>query len=738
MSVIGLFCDNSLKYEAIQVSNFFMDDFQFSEEKLYQPRTASVCIILCLAIIFTSLSIKTYLDESAAKKNIIEERLTKKSNLIKKHFLFSLDEQMLIAQQVKNKISSAPIMFEAVQPTQLSTLLSQYRQTGVQELSEIYFIGDSNNYGVPSVSEQSPVQTRLIKNMQGELVISTQFQTPSRSTILINMPLIKLVSFLEKTWLTSQQAIQIAINQQRTTPQINTGANYTSKTQKFIADLGEIEIRVTQGSSLSYHQSTLMTELMIIALLCAFLYSLEINLMKKRSINIFYKEINKEKSRRKGVEQKLNFNIQYDQTTHLLNRVGLCQHIEKNINTSFDIVLIGLLINNFSEIDDLHGSEVSKKLLQKIMVKLQSLTPSHCTLSRTTADQFVCCFLGMSAFDTQLQANRIYNAFSEDYVIEGYDIKPQITLGIVHQQNSHNSSYELLRFMDTTLHHGKKTHKNIMSYSETIQQNLDDKKSQEIRIKKAILNDELHLMYQPQVDIRTQQIIGIECLLRWGNLQEPLFTPMLIIETAERIGLMQKLGQWIIKKALEDYAKMFDERCAPKHISINISGREFQDPKLAEYIIRVVKQKDIPPSRVHIELTEQVFIGNITRNQKILNRLSQAGIKLVIDDFGTGYSSLAYLKNFPISTVKIDQSFIKDLPDSKDDLVICQAVISMANLLELDVVAEGIETIEHQEILRNIGCYIAQGYYYYRPITVEKIIEIMKDQRHTRTSYSIA
>ncbi|MCP4882342.1 MAG: GGDEF domain-containing protein [Flavobacteriales bacterium] len=711
-----------------------MGDLQFSHQKLYQPRTTSVCILLCLAIIFISLSIKTYLNESSSYKAAIEEHLTQKSILIKQHAALILEEQIQLATIIKDKMASEIMPLDTFQAEQLSDLISQPELAQIPAFFSILSLNNDENDHFTSDNIQNAIQTRLTNNPLGEPVISTQFPNSPDSIIAINLLLPKLIEHLETSWLTTHEAIHLSINQNAISTHQVSSKLYISDTQKIITNIGEIEIQISQLALLSNHQSTLITEVMIILLLCAFLYSLEINYIKKRSINTFYKEINQEKKRRKGAEQKLIFNIQYDQTTHLLNRIGLCQHIEKNINTSFDIVLIGLSINNLIEIDELHGNEISKKFLQKIIVKLQSLTPSHCTLSRTTPDQFICCFLGMSAFDTQIQANRIYNAFSEDYVIEGYDIQPQITLGIVHQQNSHSSAHELLRFMDTALHHGKKTHKNIMCFSETIQQNLDNKKSQEIRIKKAILNDELQLMYQPQVDIRTQQITGIECLLRWGNLEETLFTPTLIVETAERIGLMQKLGQWIIKTALEDYAKMFDERCAPKHIAINISGREFQDPKLAEYILRAVKQKDIPPSRVHIELTEQVFIGNITRNQKILNRLAQAGIKLVIDDFGTGYSSLAYLKNFPISTVKIDQSFIKDLPESKDDLVICQAVISMANLLELDVVAEGIETIEHQEILRNIGCYIAQGYYYYRPIPVEKIIEIMKNQRQMRTS----
>ena len=269
-----------------------------------------------------------------------------------------------------------------------------------------------------------------------------------------------------------------------------------------------------------------------------------------------------------------------------------------------------------------------------------------------------------------------------------------------------------------------------------MQRQLIEKKQQEQAVKTAIHQKDIALVYQAQVDIRTHAVVGIESLIRWNGDPQFQIAPDQLIQTAEDIGMMQKLGQWIIETALRDYSTMLDERCAPKHIAINISGKEFQDPRLAEFIIRAIEHYDIPPSRVHIELTEQIFIENIEKNHQILNRLANSGISLAIDDFGTGYSSLAYLKNFPINTVKIDRSFIKDLPQSKDDLIICQAVISMANLLDLNVVAEGIETLAQQEILRKIGCYVAQGFYYHKPVGAAQIIQLMKNQRSQGNHYA--
>ncbi|RXJ74603.1 hypothetical protein CS022_03275 [Veronia nyctiphanis] len=265
-----------------------------------------------------------------------------------------------------------------------------------------------------------------------------------------------------------------------------------------------------------------------------------------------------------------------------------------------------------------------------------------------------------------------------------------------------------------------------------MQEQLNQQKTLEQSLRKAINNNELDIHFQPQVDMQTLQLIGVEALVRWKSEHGAYISPKKIIEVAEQTGLMQHLGHWIIDRALADFSYMLDQRCAPGKMSINLSGKEFHNGYLADYILQTIRRYDIPPSRVQIELTEQTFIENIEENRDTLNRLTLAGISVAIDDFGTGYSSLAYLKHYPVDSIKIDKSFISDLPKSKDDLIICQTMVSMANLLSLKVIAEGVETLDQHEVLKNIGCSYGQGQHYFNVMKTDDILSIVKEQKAGR------
>ncbi|OEE77320.1 diguanylate cyclase [Enterovibrio norvegicus FF-162] len=473
--------------------------------------------------------------------------------------------------------------------------------------------------------------------------------------------------------------------------------------------------------------------IVVTALVAMSLYLLEVNIIGRRAESSMVSMLKEEITQRREAEAQLKFTANHDPQTHLPNRFAMEQYLNRNLRSDHDMVLMCVSLDKFQEINDMYGHLVADQLLFEAAKRFKSVLPPHAILARIRNDQFMVACAGMSQLEAEMQANQLRMCLEEEFYIEDNDILTTCAIGIAYRYNNELLADDMLRHADTAANKAKALgSRKVVAYNQTMQEQLNRKKELERAIRQAINNDELKLHFQPQVDLRTRQIVGVEALVRWESQNGVAISTDVIIQTAEETGLMQRLGHWVVDTALKEFSRMLDERCAPKCIAINVSGHEFQDGYLADYVIRSVNRYDIPASRVQIELTEQVFIENLERNQHILNRLTASGISLAIDDFGTGYSSLAYLKHFPVNTVKIDRGFIKDLPQSKDDLVICQAVVSMANLLQLKVVAEGVETIDQQELLRNIGCNFAQGHFYYEPMSADDLMVVLKKQRAGR------
>lgn len=490
---------------------------------------------------------------------------------------------------------------------------------------------------------------------------------------------------------------------------------------------------VDDGVYFSFPMLIFVAGIVVTVLVGISLYLLEVNVMRHRGEIKAVSKLKEEIIQRREAQAQLQFIAKHDPQTHLPNLFSMEKYLERSIRADQDIVLLCVTLDSLREINDMYGHQVADLLLFEAAKRFKSVLPRNAILARVNRDQFMLACAGMSQLEAEMQANQLRMCLEEEFIIEENDILTTYSIGIAYRYDNDICAEDMLRHADTAARKAKTVGtRKVVAYNKSMQEQLNRKKELERAIRKAINNDELQLHFQPQVDLRTRQIVGVEALVRWETHSGTVISPDVIIKTAEETGLMQRLGHWVVDTALKQFSHMLDERCAPKCIAINVSGHEFQDGYLADYVIRSVNHYDIPPSRVQIELTEQVFIENLEHNQHTLNRLTASGISLAIDDFGTGYSSLAYLKHFPVNTLKIDRCFVKDLPESKDDLVICQAVVSMANLLQLKVVAEGIETVEQQELLRNIGCNFAQGHFYYPAMSASDLMTILKEQRAGR------
>ena len=226
--------------------------------------------------------------------------------------------------------------------------------------------------------------------------------------------------------------------------------------------------------------------------------------------------------------------------------------------------------------------------------------------------------------------------------------------------------------------------------------------------------------YQPQVDSRTHQVVGYEALLRWFHPTEGAIPPDKFIPIAEATGLIVELGEWVLQESC-DFAVRLAEQGLENNISINLSARQFKDSSLVTTLSKMIIKSGVSAKRLHLELTESMLMGNVEAAITQLHELKALGISISIDDFGTGYSSLSYLKRFPVDILKIDRSFVKDIPEDTNDMEITAAIIAMAQKLKLDVVAEGVETIEQMQFLQNNNCFIVQGYYFSKPIAEHEL-----------------
>lgn len=470
---------------------------------------------------------------------------------------------------------------------------------------------------------------------------------------------------------------------------------------------------------------------MLVALLLGVaLYLAEVNLMSRRAAQTTIDYLKNEIEQRKDVEQQLHFIANHDALTYLPNRHALTRYIQQRVHESnahpHDLALICVDIDNLKEINDLYGQAVHDQLLVELAQRLQRVRQTDDYIAKISDDQFAIVGSELSPLKAEIYAKQIRKAIEQPFFHDAEEIIVTCAVGISYRYDASMPAQELLRHADTAAHRARQlSHHRVVVFQMSMRDHLHQKKDTEYAIRKAIQGNELSLHFQPQIDLKDHSIAGIEALVRWQDTEGAVISPDTIVRTAEDTGLMRQLGTWVVNEALETYATLLAQHCAPPFIAINISGHEFQDSFLADTILRAIERHQVPPERVQIELTEQVFIENLSQNQHTLHTLAAAGVSLAIDDFGTGYSSLAYLKHFPVDTVKIDRSFVADLPHCKDDIVICQAVINMAQLLKLKVVAEGVEREDQRDFLFDLGCRYAQGHLYYPSMNIHQLTALL-------------
>jgi len=339
-------------------------------------------------------------------------------------------------------------------------------------------------------------------------------------------------------------------------------------------------------------------------------------------------------------------------------------------------------------------------------------------------DEFVIVLSGNKRkSDIVTAACKVFDLFAESFSIDKHELNCSVSMGIALYPTDANSAELLLKHADTAMYHAKEKGRNhYQFYSPDMNIRAFEHLFLNADLQRAISRDELEVYYQPQIDLPSEKIVGVEALLRWHHPQKGTIPPSLFIPIAEETDLILELGQWVLHRACEQARCWYDDGYTSVRVAVNLSARQFTN-ELPKVVATVLDQTQLPPTLLELELTESLLMDKKELAITVLEQLQLQGIQLAIDDFGTGYSSLSYLKCFPLHRLKIDRSFIKDLTSSTDDEIIIEAIIALAHGLRLKVVAEGVETDEQLVFIRKKQCDEVQGFYFAKPMSAAALSE---------------
>lgn len=430
---------------------------------------------------------------------------------------------------------------------------------------------------------------------------------------------------------------------------------------------------------------------------------------------------------RKKAEATIQTMAYFDSLTGLSNRNRFRQHLNQALtgqNTEKHAVLF-LDLDRFKIINDTKGHTIGDLMLQKVANRLSDTIGDEGLVSRQGGDEFIILIEDTTRERVKEVAERILEEFSYPIEIDQQEFFVTPSIGISLYPEDATDEETLIKYADTAMYKAKEQGKNNFSfYSSNLNGNSSRKIELENGLRKAKELNQFHLLYQPQVELSTGKIVGIEALIRWHHPEYGAISPSEFIPLAEETGLIVPIGKWILREACEQMKAWQDDGfpCIP--VAVNVSVRQFQDDHLIDYISAVLDEMQLEAKYLELEITESIM-QNIERSTTILKQLKEIGVLLAVDDFGTGYSSLSYLKHLPIDKIKIDKSFVDDIIFHSNQGMMVKTIIDMGLNLHFKVIAEGIESEEQVHFLRENHCEVGQGYFYCPPLTANEIAEYL-------------
>ncbi|MFP7472938.1 EAL domain-containing protein [Niallia taxi] len=418
------------------------------------------------------------------------------------------------------------------------------------------------------------------------------------------------------------------------------------------------------------------------------------------------------------VQEKVNFLAYHDELTGLLNRRGIYKQVDEQINqgTSFATILID--VDMFKDINDHLGHAAGDSLLKLITMRLQKTIKGKGVIGRLGGDEFLICLTEIkNSAEVKRLIKDIQTEMKQPFQIEGGQKDITLSIGISYYPNDGNNCDALIKHADMAMYAAKKAGRNNYSeYEASLEKDMLSKITMNEELKNAIEEQQFELYYQPKHSIKDEKIVGVEALIRWHHPQQGFVSPGDFIPIAEETNLIIPLGNWIIRRALSQFREWGIRFPMDFQLSINISPKQFIAENFIPVLLDSIEEFSVPPEQIDLEITESLAIENTELTREKINLLKGIGFKITMDDFGTGYTSLTYLSKFPLDRIKIDQSFIKDIPSNKNHAAIVQSLVSVAKNLDIKVTAEGVETKQQLQVLQDWDCDEIQGYFYSKPL----------------------
>lgn len=428
----------------------------------------------------------------------------------------------------------------------------------------------------------------------------------------------------------------------------------------------------------------------------------------------------------------LQYQAKHDFLTSLPNRVLFMDRLEqalRNARRKGSIVAVLFIdLDHFKEVNDSFGHSIGDKLLQNISTLLESSVRDTDTIARLGGDEFTVLIENIRNENTIIDLiQKIMNKLKEVQMIDTYQFYISCSIGISLYPENAATSEEMLQNADAAMYRAKDEGRNTYQfYTEDMTQRAYERVTLETKLREAIADEVFEVFFQPQIDMRTKKMIGMEALVRWIQNGNVIATPDQFIPLAEDTRLIVDLDRFVMRTAIEQFAQWIRDGYDPGILSLNMSMIHLNHGDFIETLMAMLRDAGVSESRIELEVTETQIMKNPEKTIEILYEIQKLGFSIAVDDFGTGHSSLSYLKKLPVNRLKIDQSFVNDIPEDKDDMELTRAIIAMATSLNLQVIAEGVETQDQADFLQEHGCYEAQGYFYSKPLPSTEITKLLK------------
>ena len=444
--------------------------------------------------------------------------------------------------------------------------------------------------------------------------------------------------------------------------------------------------------------------------------------------------------RRQEVELEIHKLAFYDSLTGLANRDLCNDRLEHALahaaRLDSSVAVIFLDLDNFKEINDTFGHDYGDEMLRQVAYRLRVELRKEDTLARISGDEF---FIILDSIHTpssiSVLADRLLQQLAQPFSLKGQDAYIGLSIGIAMYPDDASSAKELVKVADIAMYNAKSEGKNTYRFfSSKLDQQAKNKLDIRTQLRRALENNEFSLVYQPVIDVASNSLKGAEALLRWNNPKLGTIPPDIFIPIAEETGLISDIGDWVLLQACKQNKAWQEAGFASIVMSVNMSARQLSYDKYIDSVVECLRKSGLDAQCLELELTETTIMRDVETAIRRLDQLKSLGIKLAMDDFGTGYSSMSYLRKLKLNRLKIDRSFICNIPYSNEDAITTKAIITLANNFNLKTTAEGVETLEQLEFFQQTDCDSVQGYYFSRPVAPQQFMKFLLTPQFKRES----